>query len=75
MPRTKKQIGLRVKDESIALMEALQRYHGLSQAGLFEMLMREAGRRAGILLPTGEVTAKPKPAAKPKRSHKKKVAA
>jgi len=70
MPRKKHQLGMRISDEAVQNMESLQAYHGLSQAALFEMLVRQEARRANVGPAALDV-----PEAPPKRSHKKKVAA
>jgi hypothetical protein len=51
------QLPLRVSKTAIEIVEALQEYYGLSKASVIEMLLREEGRRKGILGPGGVVSA------------------
>lgn len=41
------QVNFRISEQGKAILYALQDYHGLSQAGIFEMLLRQAARDAG----------------------------
>ena len=47
------QLNLRVSDNARALLEVLQDHYGLSQAGVFELLLREAGRAVGYTAEDG----------------------
>jgi hypothetical protein len=44
----KDQINIRASAEAISIMNALQEYWGISQAGIVEMLLREKARELGI---------------------------
>jgi hypothetical protein len=45
------QIGIRLTDTGRYLMEQLQEHFGLSQASVFEMLLRDEARRQGLRIP------------------------
>lgn len=45
------QINVRMSDTGRRILESLQTYYGLSQASVFEFLLREEARRLGIPIP------------------------
>jgi hypothetical protein len=48
MPKREYQVNFRVSAEGKAILYALQDHYGLSQAGVFEMLLRQVARDQGI---------------------------
>jgi hypothetical protein len=48
MPSEKPQLNARVSKEAISIMQYLQQYYGLSQAGVLELLLREKAKELGI---------------------------
>lgn len=45
-----RQLNVRLSDEAIATVLALQEYYGLSQAGVLEMVLRDRFRALGLVL-------------------------
>lgn len=41
---TRDQVNVRISDDAIAILYALQDYYGISQAALFEILLRDKAR-------------------------------
>jgi hypothetical protein len=56
------QVNVRLSDEAIAILYALQDHYGISQSAVFEILLREKARAEGIkpnpLVHSGSGTAK-----------------
>lgn len=50
--RTKKATSIRLTDDARALLEALAKDTGLSQAGVMELAVRELAKARGVFLPT-----------------------
>ncbi len=48
-PSKKRQLNVKLSDEAHSLIRKLTAYHGLSQAGLVEYLLRREARREGLL--------------------------
>lgn len=46
----KDQLNVRVSDEAHAVIRELAKYHGLTQAGVLEMVLREIARDRGMNL-------------------------
>ena len=44
-------VNVRLSDTARYILDQLQDYYGLSQASIFEMLLREDARRLGINIP------------------------
>jgi hypothetical protein len=44
----KDQVNVRLSDNAIAILHALTEYYGISQAAVFEMLLRDKARAEGI---------------------------
>jgi len=44
----KDQLNVRVSSEAHEILAALQKLHGLSQAGVIEMLLRQTARKEGL---------------------------
>jgi hypothetical protein len=51
---TKEQLNVRVSEDAHKALAALQKLHGLSQAGVIEMLLRREARKEGILKPVAK---------------------
>ena len=48
MPPKSDQVGFRISKDGLAILFQLQEHYGLSQSGIFEMLLRERARAEGF---------------------------